>query len=177
MLIKVTAPPREMSIGIPRPKFPVRRWSQSWAVPDPERICTSIVERSNLSIRMGTRRFTRVTNAFSRKWESHWAAVSLWFGFFLPGPQIHTHDARDGGGNCGPDLERAGPAGDRVGPFLLRLSGLNRDRLVLVSSEKIKGCWRWAPRSPKRLSLHGVYYTSAPYCWYRGMRPKRKIGE
>jgi IS1 family transposase len=50
--------------------------------PDPERICTSIVERSNLSIRMGTRRFTRLTNAFSKKWENHWAAVALWFGFY-----------------------------------------------------------------------------------------------
>jgi IS1 family transposase len=45
--------------------------------PDPERICTSIIERSNLSVRMGTRRFTRLTNAFSKKWENHWAAVSL----------------------------------------------------------------------------------------------------
>lgn len=34
--------------------------------PDPERICTSIVGRSNLSLRMGIRRFTRLTNAFSR---------------------------------------------------------------------------------------------------------------
>jgi hypothetical protein len=50
--------------------------------PDPERICTSIVERPNLSTRMGTRRFTRLTNTFSRKWENRWAAVSLWFGFY-----------------------------------------------------------------------------------------------
>jgi hypothetical protein len=50
--------------------------------PDPERICTSIVERSNLSVRMGTRRFTRLTNAFSKKWENHWAAVTLWYGFY-----------------------------------------------------------------------------------------------
>ncbi len=50
--------------------------------PDPERICTSIVERSNLSIRMGTRRFTRLTNAFSKKWENHWAAVACWFAFY-----------------------------------------------------------------------------------------------
>jgi transposase-like protein/IS1 family transposase len=50
--------------------------------PDPERICTSIVERSNLSVRMGTRRFTRLTNAFSKKWENHWAAVALWFAFY-----------------------------------------------------------------------------------------------
>jgi len=33
--------------------------------PDSERICTSIVERQNLSVRMGTRRFTQLTNAFS----------------------------------------------------------------------------------------------------------------
>jgi len=50
--------------------------------PDPDRICTSIIERSNLSVRMGTRRFTRLTNAFSKKWENHWAAVSLWYGFY-----------------------------------------------------------------------------------------------
>lgn len=47
--------------------------------PDSERICTSIVERSNLSLRMGLRRFTRLTNAFSKKWENHWAAVALWY--------------------------------------------------------------------------------------------------
>lgn len=50
--------------------------------PDPERICTSIVERSNLSTRMGLRRFTRLTNAFSKKWEHHWAAVACWFAFY-----------------------------------------------------------------------------------------------
>src|ERR1700686_3878288 len=50
--------------------------------PDPERICTSIVERQNLSVRMGTRRFTRLTNAFSKKWENNWAAVALCFPFY-----------------------------------------------------------------------------------------------
>jgi len=50
--------------------------------PDPGRICTSIVERSNLSTRMSVRRFTRLTNAFSKKWENHWAAVALWFAFY-----------------------------------------------------------------------------------------------
>lgn len=50
--------------------------------PDPERICTSIVERSNLSLRMGLRRFTRLTNGFSKKWENHWAAVCLWFAYY-----------------------------------------------------------------------------------------------
>jgi IS1 family transposase len=51
-------------------------------LPDPERICTSIVERSNLSTRMGLRRFTRLTNGFSKKWENHWAAISCWFAFY-----------------------------------------------------------------------------------------------
>jgi IS1 family transposase len=50
--------------------------------PDPERICTSIVERSNLSLRMGVRRCTRLTNAFSKKWEDQWAAMSLWYTFY-----------------------------------------------------------------------------------------------
>jgi transposase-like protein/IS1 family transposase len=50
--------------------------------PDPERVCTSIVERSNLSLRMGLRRFTRLTNGFSKKWENHASAVMLWFAFY-----------------------------------------------------------------------------------------------
>jgi len=47
--------------------------------PDPARVCTSIVERSNPSLRMGLRRFTRLTNGFSKKFENHWAAVILWY--------------------------------------------------------------------------------------------------
>jgi hypothetical protein len=47
--------------------------------PDPDRISTSYVERQNLNIRMGMRRFTRLTNAFSKKIENHTAAVTLQF--------------------------------------------------------------------------------------------------
>ncbi len=50
--------------------------------PDPERICTSHVERQNLSTRMSVRRFTRLTNAFSKKFENHCAAIMLWFAFY-----------------------------------------------------------------------------------------------
>jgi transposase-like protein/IS1 family transposase len=50
--------------------------------PDSDRICTSHIERQNLSIRVGTRRFTRLTNAFSKKWENHWAALACWFAFY-----------------------------------------------------------------------------------------------
>lgn len=44
----------------------------------PVEISTSYAERSNLSIRMGARRFARLTNAFSKKLEHHAAAVSLY---------------------------------------------------------------------------------------------------
>ena len=50
--------------------------------PDPRRICTSYVERNNLTIRCSVRRFTRLTNAFSRKLENLKAAVSLWFAYY-----------------------------------------------------------------------------------------------
>lgn len=42
-------------------------------------ISTSLVERANLSMRMGMRRFTRLTNSFSRKLENHMHAVSFYF--------------------------------------------------------------------------------------------------
>jgi hypothetical protein len=47
--------------------------------PDPARISTSYVERQNLTMRMGMRRFTRLTNGFSRKVENLAHAVSLHF--------------------------------------------------------------------------------------------------
>jgi transposase-like protein/IS1 family transposase len=50
--------------------------------PDQKRICTSHIERGNLSVRMGIRRMTRLTNAFSKKWENHEAALAMWFVFY-----------------------------------------------------------------------------------------------
>jgi hypothetical protein len=47
-----------------------------------DQICTSHVERLNLSVRMASRRFTRLTNAFSKKLENHAAAVSLFVGHY-----------------------------------------------------------------------------------------------
>jgi hypothetical protein len=53
-----------------------------WGNPDPRRICTSIVERQNLTMRMQMRRLTRLTNGFSKKWENLWAALCLHFAYY-----------------------------------------------------------------------------------------------
>jgi IS1 family transposase len=50
--------------------------------PNPDLISTSIVERQNLTMRMGMRRFTRLTNGFSKKVENHAAMVSLHFMYY-----------------------------------------------------------------------------------------------
>jgi len=50
--------------------------------PDPKHISTSYVERQNLTMRMSMRRFTRLTNAFSKKLENHMAAVALHFMYY-----------------------------------------------------------------------------------------------
>jgi transposase-like protein/IS1 family transposase len=81
-LIKVYASPREgeqryspadVVEALPKPIM---------GDPDRAKICTSHVERQNLTIRMQMRRMTRLTNAFSKKWENLWAAYCLWFAYY-----------------------------------------------------------------------------------------------
>lgn len=50
--------------------------------PDPSKICTSHVERQNLTMRMQIRRLTRLTNAFSKKLENHKAAIALHMAYY-----------------------------------------------------------------------------------------------
>jgi hypothetical protein len=47
--------------------------------PDRAKISTSHVERQNLTMRMQMRRLTRLTNAFSKKWEKLYAMLALYF--------------------------------------------------------------------------------------------------
>jgi len=56
--------------------------------PDPKHVSTSYVERQNLTMRMHMRRFTRLTNAFSKKVENHAHNVALHFMYYNFG-KIH----------------------------------------------------------------------------------------
>lgn len=57
--------------------------------PDPKHVSTSYVERQNLTMRMGMRRFTRLTNGFSKKLENHGYAVAVHF-MYMNYVRIHS---------------------------------------------------------------------------------------
>jgi len=60
--------------------------------PDMAKVCTSHIERHNLTLRMQNRRLTRLTNGFSKKWGNHSAAFALQFAFYN---YVRIHETLD----------------------------------------------------------------------------------
>ena len=81
-LIKVYASNREAEQKYSPPEVVETITKIQIGDPDPSRICTSIVERSNLSMRTSIRRLTRLTNAFSKKWEHLKAMLAVYFAYY-----------------------------------------------------------------------------------------------
>lgn len=68
--------------------------------PDPKHVSTSYVERQNLTMRMSMRRFTRLTNGFSKKLENHVAAIAIhccYFNFVRIHQSLRTSPAMAAG--------------------------------------------------------------------------------
>jgi IS1 family transposase len=83
MLVKIYGMPQEGTQHRYSPTECIRARRQAILVnADPDQIRTSYVERQNLTMRIHMRRFTRLTNAFSKKAENHIAAVSLHFLYY-----------------------------------------------------------------------------------------------
>jgi IS1 family transposase len=81
-LVKVYASDREGEARYSPPEVVDAVPTPIFGNPDPKRICTSHVERQNLTMRMQIRWFTRLTNGFSKKWENLWAALCLHFAYY-----------------------------------------------------------------------------------------------
>jgi IS1 family transposase len=78
-LIKTYASPREGQARYSPAVCTGARVRVDRGNPDPAKISTSYVERQNLTMRMGMRRFTRLTNGFSKKLDNHMAAIAIHF--------------------------------------------------------------------------------------------------
>ncbi len=82
MLIKTYAQDRVGEARYSPPVCVAARPEPMVGDPDPDHISTSYVEHQNLTMRMGMRRFTRLTNAFSKKLENHGHMIALHFMYY-----------------------------------------------------------------------------------------------
>lgn len=78
-LVKIYGAPREGAVRYSPAKLLQTEKEVIRGNPDPRHISTSFVERQNLTMRMSMRRFTRLTNGFSKKAENHAHAVAVHF--------------------------------------------------------------------------------------------------
>ncbi len=81
-LIKVYGLPSESERRYSPPRFVEAVSKPIFGNPDPEHISTSYIERQNLTMRMQMRRFTRLTNAFSKRLRHLKAAIALHFAYY-----------------------------------------------------------------------------------------------
>lgn len=81
-LLKLYGEPLDKSHRYSPPSFTGTEKNVITGKPNPKHISTSFVERQNLTMRMNMRRFTRLTNAFSKKVENHAHAVALHFMYY-----------------------------------------------------------------------------------------------
>lgn len=89
MLIKIYGDPPKGTGNANRSSFCIgAKKKDVTGNPDEKHISTSFVERQNLTMRMGMRRFTRSTNGFSKKIENHIYAIALHFMFYNYG-RVH----------------------------------------------------------------------------------------
>jgi IS1 family transposase len=97
--------------------------------PDPKHISTSFAERQNLTMRMQMRRFTRLTNAFSKKFENHMHMVALytvWYNYVKqhkslkgvsPAMQAGVSDTLWSMANLAEMVDAAAPKPGKRGPY------------------------------------------------------------
>ncbi|MCB1500993.1 MAG: DDE-type integrase/transposase/recombinase [Bauldia sp.] len=79
MLIKIFGPAPASPVRYSPPQVVGTKTEVIWGDPDPAHINTSFAERQNLTMRMSMRRFKRLTNDFSKKFDNHCHALALYF--------------------------------------------------------------------------------------------------